>query len=74
MRLEIGRHHVAGLLIDVAASTRADLLVLGTHRQHGLLGQMTSVSHQVLADALMSVAFIPEESGRAPLRTVASVQ
>ncbi|MBL8914509.1 MAG: universal stress protein [Archangium sp.] len=70
VKLEIGRHHIAGLLIDVASTEQADLLVLGTHRQHGLLGQMTSISHQVLADALMSVAFIPEESGRTPLRSV----
>lgn len=74
VRLEIGRRNIAGLLIDVASTERADLLVLGTHRQHGLLGQMTSVSHQVLADALMSVAFVPEESGRTPLRSVAIVQ
>ncbi|MFT3708687.1 MAG: universal stress protein [Archangium sp.] len=74
VRLEIGRVHIAGMLIDIAAQEQSELLVLGTHRQHGLLGQMTSVSHQVLADALMSVAFIPEESGRAPLRTVAVTQ
>ena len=62
VRLELGRAHVAERLMEVGAQERADLLVLGTHRQRSLLGQLTSVTHQVLADALMSVAFIPEKS------------
>lgn len=61
VRLEIGHAHIAERLMEVGAQERADLLVLGTHRQRSLLGQMTSVSHHVLADALMSVAFIPEQ-------------
>lgn len=64
VRLEVGHAHVAERLMEVGAQERVDLLVLGTHRQRSLLGQLTSVTHHVLADALMSVAFIPEQEGR----------
>ncbi len=63
VHLEIGRKHVAELLVQVAAREQADLIVLGTHPQHGVLGLLSSVSHAVLAKALMSVAFVPEQSG-----------
>ncbi len=63
IHLELGRGHIAQRLVDVAAAERVDLVVLGTHPQQGLVGLLSSVSHEVLNKALMSVAFIPEKSG-----------
>lgn len=63
IHLEIGHGHIAALLIEVAAREQVDLVVLGTHLKRGLLGLINSVSHEVMAGALMSVAFIPENSG-----------
>lgn len=59
VRLEVGRGHIGRLLLDLASRERRDLLVLGTH-PHGLLGRLTSVSHEVLAEGAQSVALIPQ--------------
>lgn len=61
VQLEVGRGHVGGLLLSLAARERVDMMVLGTHPHRGLLGRLTSVTHEVLTNGLMSVALIPEE-------------
>lgn len=72
VRLELGGgRHLAEQLIEVAAHERVDLVVLGTHqRPKGLLGFLHSVSHEVLANAMMSIAFVPERSGPQTARHV----
>jgi nucleotide-binding universal stress UspA family protein len=59
--LEIGRGHVGAMLLDVAAREEVDMMVLGSHGPQGLLARLRSVSHEVLAHAMMSVALVPGE-------------
>lgn len=59
VRLELGRGHIGRLLLDLASRERRDVLVMGT-RPHGLLGRLTSVTHEVLAEGAQSVALIPQ--------------
>jgi nucleotide-binding universal stress UspA family protein len=66
--LEIGRGNVAQQLIEVASREHVDLIVLGTHLKHGLLGLLNSVSHEVLSRTTMSVAFIPENGAAAAIQ------
>lgn len=65
VQLEIGRGHVGALLLELARREKRDMIVLGTHPKKGLLARLTSVSHEVLADALMSVALVPADSALA---------
>jgi nucleotide-binding universal stress UspA family protein len=62
VHLEIAHGHIASLLNEIAAREHVDLVVLGTHVKTGLTGLLSSVSHEVLTSALMSVAFIPEKT------------
>ncbi len=49
-----------GYLLSLAADTKADLMVLGTHQRHGIERfRLGSVSRAVLNDALVSVAVVP---------------
>ncbi len=66
VQLEVGRGHVGALLLDLAARERVDMMVLGTHPHRGLLGRLTSVTHEVLTNGLMSVALIPDDPGMHP--------
>lgn len=61
VQLEIGRGPIGLLLLDVAARERVDLMVLGSNPHKGVFSRLTSISHEVLANALMSVALIPGE-------------
>ena len=61
VQLEVGRGNLGELLLEMAAREQVDVMVLGTHQRKGLLSRLTSTSHQVLADAIMSVALVPSE-------------
>ena len=61
VQLEVGRGHIGELLLGIAAREKVDLIVLGSHPKKGLLGRLTSVSHEVLSNAMMSVALVPSE-------------
>lgn len=61
VQLEVGRGQVGELLLGIAARERVDVLVVGTHPHRGLLSRLTSVTHEVLKDALMSVALVPAD-------------
>lgn len=62
VQLEVGRGNVGKLLLDLAAREQMDMMVLGTHpHRGGILGRLTSVTHEVLANGLMSIALIPDE-------------
>lgn len=61
VQLEVGRGHVGALLLELARREKMDMMVLGSHPKKGLLARLTSVSHEVLADALMSVALVPAD-------------
>lgn len=61
VQLEVGRGHVGELLLSLAARERVDMMVLGTHPHRGVLGRLTSVTHEVLVNGLMSVALIPDD-------------
>ena len=61
VQLEVGRGSIGELLLSIAARERMDMLVVGTHPHRGLLSRLTSVTHDVLKDALMSVALVPAE-------------
>ncbi len=59
VQLELGQGHVGGQLMAMAEREQANVFVLGTHPGRNPLGKLRSVSHDVLANALMSVVFIP---------------
>lgn len=59
VQLELGRGHIGRLLLALASREQRDVLVMGT-RPHGLLGRITSVTHEVLAEGAQSVALIPQ--------------
>lgn len=61
VELEVGRGHIGELLLGVAAREQVDMIVIGTHPQKGLLARLTSISHEVLQNAMMSVALVPGE-------------
>ena len=61
VQLELGRGHIGELLLGIAAREKIDLIVLGTHGRKGLLGRLTSVSHEVLNHAPVSVALVPSK-------------
>lgn len=61
VQLEIGRGPIGLLLLEVAARERVDLMVLGSNPHRGVFSRLTSISHEVLSNALMSVALIPGE-------------
>jgi len=61
VQLEVGRGNLGELLLQMAAREQVDVMVLGTHQRKGLLSRLTSTSHHVLADAIMSVALVPAE-------------
>ena len=61
VQVEVGRGQVGEQLLDIAARERVDVLVVGTRPHRGLLGRFTSVTHDVLKDALMSVALVPAD-------------
>ena len=61
VQLELGRGPIGMLLLDVAARERVDLMVLGSNPHKGVFSRLTSISHEVLANSLMSVALIPGE-------------
>jgi nucleotide-binding universal stress UspA family protein len=65
VQLEVGRGNIGEQLLTIAARERVDMMVLGTHPQKGLLARLTSVSHEVLQNALMSVALVPGEGAPA---------
>ena len=56
VHLEMGKGHVGEQLVAMAENELVDIFVLGTHPHRGPLGQLWSVSHEVLANAPMSVA------------------
>lgn len=62
VQLEVGRGNVGALLLSLAAREQVDVMVLGTHPHRGLLGRLTSVTHEVLTNGLMSIALVPDES------------
>lgn len=62
VHLEMDLGHVAERLLELAAAELVDVFVLGTHPHHGPLSRIWSVSHNVLADAPMSVACVPERT------------
>lgn len=59
VHLEVGAHQIAERLLSLSADAKADLVVLGSHPNHGPLGRFWSVSHAILSDAPMTVACIP---------------
>ena len=61
VQLEVGRGNLGELLLELAAREQVDVMVLGTHQRKGLLSRLTGTSHQMLADAIMSVALVPSE-------------
>lgn len=61
VQLELGDGHVGEQLLNLAAREHVDMLVLGTHPKKGLLARLSSTSHEVLANGLMSVALVPGE-------------
>lgn len=62
VQLEVGRGNIGALLMDIAAREQVDVMVLGTHPHRGLLGRLTSVTHEVITNGLMSIALVPDES------------
>jgi len=68
--VEPGWGHPEGYLFELASRKHADLVVVGTHRRHGL-GRLRfgSVSRTVLHHATVPVAVVPpaEEQKRAPI-------
>lgn len=60
VQLEVGRGRIGPLVLALAAREQADVVVLGTHAHKGLLARRSSVEHDVLGEALMSVALVPE--------------
>lgn len=62
VQLEVGRGNVGALLMDIAAREQVDVMVLGTHPHRGLLGRLTSVTHEVITNGLMSIALVPDDS------------
>lgn len=64
-----GRFPTGASVLALAAREGADVLLLGRQAQRGALGRRTSVAHDVLVDAAISVALLPEaeESTVAPL-------
>lgn len=59
VQLEIGRGHIGRLLLDLAGREQRDVLVMGIW-PYGLLGRITLVMHEVLAEGAQSVALIPQ--------------
>ncbi len=66
VQLEVGRGNIGELLEGISAREQVDLIVLGTHPQKGVLSRLTSVAHEVLNNALMSVALVPSDGSTAP--------
>ena len=68
--VEPGWGHPEGYLFELASRQHVDLLVVGTHRRHGL-GRLRfgSVSRTVLHHATVPVAVVPpaEDQKRAPI-------
>lgn len=66
-----GRLPTGATVLALAANEGADVVLLGAPLQHGLLGRRTSLAHEVLIDAPLSVALLPEaqevQAGPAPL-------
>ena len=71
VQLEVGRGHIGELLLGIAAREQVDMIVIGTHPQKGLLARLTSISHDVLQNALMSVALVPGEGEGAAVEDLA---
>jgi nucleotide-binding universal stress UspA family protein len=61
VRLRIGMGWTGDQLVAMAKEEGADLLVVGSHRRHGV-GKLWSVSQHVVWNAPMSVASIPAEA------------
>ena len=68
--VEPGWGHPAGYLFELAHREHADLVIVGTHRRHGL-GRLRfgSVSRTLLHHVTMSVAVVPPVEDRARLTT-----
>ena len=55
-----GRFPSGAAVLALAASEKADVVLLGAKAQRGPLGRRTSVAHEVLVEAPISVALLPE--------------
>ncbi|MDP2273374.1 MAG: universal stress protein [Archangium sp.] len=55
-----GRFPTGASVLALAAAEKADVVLLGAKAQRGPLGRRTSVAHEVLVDAPISVALLPE--------------
>ncbi|MGV3624526.1 MAG: universal stress protein [Archangium sp.] len=62
IHLELGKDNVGGVLMNLAEREKVDVMVLGTHPHRGLLGRLTSVTHEVINNGLMSIALVPDEA------------
>jgi nucleotide-binding universal stress UspA family protein len=67
-----GRLPNGASVLALAAHENADVVLLGAQSQHGPLGRRTSLAHEVLVDAPISVALLPQteelvDAGPAPL-------
>ena len=60
VKLQAGNEKLGVNLLNFAAAHHADVLLLGTHRHRGPVGQQWSMSHEALALAPMSVACVPD--------------
>ncbi len=68
--VEPGWGHLEGYLFEIAHRQAVDLVVVGTHRRHGLARlRFGSVSRTVLHHATVSVAVVPPTEERARLTT-----
>jgi len=68
--VEPGWGHPAGYLFELAHREHADLVIVGTHRRHGLSRlRFGSVSRTLLHHVTMSVAVVPPAEERARLTT-----
>jgi len=61
VRLRIGVGWTGDQLVAMAQEEGADLLIVGTHRRHGV-GKLWSVSHHAVRNATMAVASLPAEA------------
>ncbi|MBL9038560.1 MAG: universal stress protein [Archangium sp.] len=59
IHLEIANSHVAERLVIIAAVEQVDVLVMGSHPGLGPLARLRSMTHDIIADAPMSVACVP---------------